>query len=784
MDNKMIKPYHYDPKKLSDEWCRKVADHVYFHGGCTNLLTGKNVKEIEEYTSGNIDMKPYMRQFKSVARKLNSINRVDSEQSRFDMEQITNAFIPLSLVTVKVNSAVHLIHKVPFDISVDALDSLADDKRERDINFLKNRDKIQAIAQDMADQLSQGDIDVGGTKNSEMEFKKVPFDLDLDDPMELKIFKDIVYKLQPEASYETILQLIYEMKKIDGVDLLNTYDTFKYGVQTNITYNTSITGIPQTDYVYPGEVYAPRSYYNDFRDTSERYRRWTPTVATLFNMFSKEMGNDESKLNEIINGTGRDNGVAGYCHANGLQPIVQSDWGSTSVELIQFFIISLDEISYLENKNGNKRFVENGTKGSKKMYGQNTYTFYWLPKTNYFFGKEKLGWAYRKQGQEAFTTFPLDIYKAQKKSAVEHCIGENKKAQIADIKLMHTIIKSAPPGKYVDLKYVRKATQSLLYEGKTQKEVTLDLLDMITEDNNFLGDSSDMDGQNEGQFKPYQEIAGGLRSEINGYLTVMQQASANISRYTGINDELAGLNNNPDLLNGARKLNITYGMNAINYAYVARLVQFRNVFEITAWYVKDAIEKGGIHKKTIESLIGQDRTKKIKDVGSIKDHTFYVRINLGMREQEKQDLQNSLQIMEQRGQISRMHRFIIDQTDNLKEASLLLAAIENKFKKEQEAQQQQKFAQSQQLQQQRNEGIIGAEQAKAEGKDKNVYVQGDVASKLMELGSQLSLSEEQMRAVVKQRLQGERLNANFIKQDKSQQAKKEEMLMEQTRPLV
>ncbi len=782
MNNRMIKPYHYDKKKLTDEWCRKVADHVYFHSGCTNLLSYKNTTEIEQYFSGNIDMKPFMRQFKSVKRKLDKINIKNSNNSmqeldNVNLDNINNAFIPLSLITVKVNSAAHLIHKVGFDISVEALDSLADEKRDRDINLLKNRDKIQAIAQDMADQLSQGDIDVGGTENSSMEFKKIPFDLDLDDPMELKIFKDIVYKLQPEASYETILKLIYDIKKIEGVDLLNVYDTLKYGVQTNITYNTSITGIPQTDYVYPGEVYAPKSHYNDFRDTSERYRKWAPTVSIIFNMFSNELGKKEN-LNDIINGDD------GYCKMNGLEKIKEEDWGSTSVEMIQFFVISIDEISYLENKNGNKRFVDNETEGSKKMYGQNTYTWFWLPKTNHFFGKEKLGWAYRKQGQEAFSVFPLDIYKSQKKSAVEHCIGENKKAQIADIKLMHTIIKSAPPGKYVDAKYVRKATQTLLFEGKTQAEVTLDLLDMIVEDNIMLGDSEGMDGQNEGQFKPFQEIPGGLRSEINGYLTVMQQASANISRYTGINDELAGLNNNPDTLNGARKMNITYGMNAINYAYVARLTQFRNVFGIHAWYVKDAIEKGGIHKKTIEGLIGQDRTKKIADIGNIKDHTFYVRVNLGMREQEQQELQQSINIMEQRGQLSRMQRFIIDQTDNLKEASLLLAAIEHKFKQKEEAKLQEQFAQSQQLQQQRNEGIQGAEQVKAEGKDKNVYVQGDVAAKLMELGSQLSLTEKQMEAVVKQRLQGERLNAGAIKQDRNIQTKKEQFAAQQMAPLV
>lgn len=780
MNNKMIKSYHYDQNKLTDEWCRKVADHVYFHGGCTNLLHSKNITEIEQYSTGNIDMRPYMRQFKSINRKVNKLGKANNgmqETNKQEMDKINNSFIPLSLITVKLNSATHLIHKVPFDISVEALDSLADEKRERDINFLKNRDKIQAIAQDMSDQLSQGDIDVGGTENSSMEFKKIPFDLDLDDPMELKIFKDIVYKLQPEASYETILQLIYDIKKIEGVDLLNVYDTFKYGVQTNITYNTSITGIPQTDYVYPGEVYAPKSNYNDFRDTSERYRKWAPTVSTLFNMFSNDLG-QESKLNDMINGDG------GYCKANGLEPIRNSDWNSTSVELIQFFIISIDEISYMENKNGNKRFVDNNTPGSKKMYGQNTYTFYWLPKTNYFFSKEKLGWAYRKQGQEAFVNFPLDIYKSQKKSAVENCIGENKKAQIADIKLMFTILKSGPPGKYFDIKYIRKATESLLFEGKTQAEVMMDLIDVMVEDNTMIGDSEGMDGQNEGQFKPFQEIPGGLKSEINGYLSVMQQASANISRYTGINDELAGLSSNPDLLNGARKMNISYGMNAINYAYVARLVQYRNVFEIHSWYVKDAIEKGGIHRKTIESMIGQDRTKKIADIGTIKDHTFFLRVNLGMRQEEQHDLQQSLAIMEQKGQLSRMQRFIIDQTQNLKEASLLLASIEEKIKKKEEEKAQQGFAQAQQLQQQRNEGLQAAEQAKAEGKDKNVYVQGDVASKLMELGNQLNLSEKQMEAVIKQKLQGERLNAGAVKQDRNIQTKKEQFEAQQMAPLV
>lgn len=778
--NKFIKSFHFATDKLSDDWCKIVADQIYYHGGCVNLLQGKNVNEIEQYASGDIDMKPFIRQFKSYKRKYDTFKKDPSFEGLAKMEEVFNAFPPLPLIPVKLNSAVHLIFKVPFDIQVTATDTLADEKREKDVEFLKQRQKIQNIAQDLADQLSQGEVDVGGTKNSSQEFKKVPLDLDLNDPAELKIFLDIIYKLQPEAAYETILQLIYELKKISGPDLLEIQDDFKFGVRANRVVMSALTGVPDVEYLYPGQCFAPKSLYPDFRDNSERYIQHFPTIAELQNMFGEEL-KDEKIMNNILNAPKVD---GGYFSCNGLQQVSSGNWGQTQVELLEIQVISMDGVHVAENKSGNKRFVQQPAEGGSSIFGQNTYVFYWLPKTKHFFGKEKLGWAYRKQGQEAFTRFPTSFYKSQKKSAVEHCVGENKKAIVASIKLHQEILQAAGPGKFIDLKFIRKATEGLLFDGKTQEEVQKDLLDLVMERNVMIGDSQGMNGINEGQMQPVRDIAGGLGNNINSYILQMQQASANISRWTGINDELAGLNSNPNTLNGARKLSITYGMNAINYAYEARLTQYRNVFEIIAWHIKDSIEKGGAARKAIEGLIGKVRTEAIDNIGTLKDHSFFIKVNMGMRQQEQQELTQSINIMETKGQLKRIERFIIDQTSNMKEANLLLAVIEHKYELKQAAAEEKRFQQQQALMQQKNEGMVQVQATSNDGKKDLTYTQGDVAAKLMQLGSQLRLSEKQIEDSVKRALQTDRLNAALIKENQRHETKIQEAQMEQVAPLI
>ena len=214
--------------------------------------------------------------------------------------------------------------KRELDITVKAMDSLAEEKIKKDIDFLKNSEKIRAIKQELADELGQGDIEPEFTKNSSMSFSKVPLNLDLNDPAELNIFKNIVYKFLPEASFENILDIITKLKKVEEVERLLTSDQLKYGVSVVRTFEGEITGISEVQRVHPSYVFTPRSEYNDFRDIHYLYAQHNPTVNEFFNEFGSEI-KDTDKLYEIINGEG------GYCECNNIYSIPRDNWNTSTV---------------------------------------------------------------------------------------------------------------------------------------------------------------------------------------------------------------------------------------------------------------------------------------------------------------------------------------------------------------------------------------------------------------------------------------------------------------------
>jgi hypothetical protein len=678
----------------------------------------------------------------------------------------------------KINSAVHQVHKRGFDIQVKAIDNKAQDKIDSDLDFLKNRDVIQSISQDLSDQLSQGNVDVGGTKNTSIEYREAPFGLDLNDDADKKIMKDIVFKLKPEVAFENAIKNSYIINKVDGIDLLETRDTIYYGIQSHNVYVSGITCLPQVEYLYPGSLCLPNSLYPDFRDAPYGYIVHYFTIDELHNRFWRDFNGID--IDVIINGTtSSDGGLKGYVQGNSIQGRIPfSDFKKRTVEVLEIQIKSLDGIGIATDEDGNKRFVDDDT--DEMIWGQNTYCFYWLKNTEYFFGKDKLGYGRRTHGREAFTNFSWDVYKSQELSPVELCIGENRLAQMAYIKLCRAIIMAAPSGKYIDMKFINNAVEGLLFDGKKQEEVAKDLLNMASENNIFIGNSAGMDGKNDGQFKPVIDVPGGLKDEVNGYLLVISQAIQNISRFTGINDEISGMNNNPDTLNFARKLNIAQGINAINYANVARESNFRSLFHTIAWHIQDAVEKGGVHKKAVEELIGKDRANNIDDLGTIKDHQFYFNVSLGMSQEELQQLNLSIQTMEQKGQLTRLERFIIDSTSTIKEAHLLLAAIEEKANRKQDAIRQEQMQYGQQIEQQKGQNLAQVEQVKTQGKKEELYTQGEVAAKLMNLGHELGLSDKQMELMVKRQLQNDRLKAGFTKNERSIQAKKEQEQAKET----
>lgn len=757
MANIFIPSFHYlspAEKITGSKFPLAVINFYYYNTQNYNLLENKKILEIEQYSSGEYDLKPFVKMFRSEEKRLkNNVNPNHIENSRTAIG-VDYSCIPL--LGDKINSAVAIVQKIPIEISCQATDALAIEKKQSDVNFLKNKPAVESDIQDVADRLNLGKVDLGSTKNSAVEFSDTPFGLDLNNPDELSIFVNLIYSLKIETAFETILEHFKELKNINLIKLLEIKDQFKFGVSVNEAYQNSLTGLPDVGYIYPAEMRVPYSNLPDYSDNTHRIRDSRLTPLELFDRFGSEIGSEQD-LDELINAA-----KWGYCACNGLDRVQPNNFDTFRVNLKYVEVKTIDWIGVQQKKKSRfKSFTTDPSKATEKIWAQNTYGFWWLQNTDKTFGMHILPYSQRTKGKETFQNFSTNIYKSQERSAVELSIGENKKAQIADIKLQHAIIKSKPAGMYIDIRFLRGALEGLKDEVN---EWTMDrLLTLAIEQNVVLGDTEGFEGKNDGQFKAVQELPGGLRSEIVGYMNIIAAANINISRITGVNQQLTGASANEDGLVGLQKLLINASINALHYCNEAIEYQYQHLFSILANCIKQAIEGGGKPKEAIIRVIGSKKVNIIDGLNDTSLHDIGVTIRIKQREEERQLFRNEMERLKQLGVISAADEFLINDITNPKDAFAVLAVKEQQFKKKQDQIRQENFANQQQAIQQQGQNQLQAVNAEVDGNIKEIYAKGHATAQITQLAGQLQMNALQLEGLLKRQLQTDRNKAQTQK---------------------
>lgn len=758
MSYSFIPSFHYQTpqsKMEGNSWAMQVVNFYWYNTQNFSLLEGKDVNEIEGYASGEYSLTKFKKIFKSEQKRLLQNANPNTLENRRTAIGIDYRCYPL--IPEKLNSAVAIIQKIPIEISCVATDALAIEKKQRDVNFLKNKPVVEADLQEVADRLSLGKVDLGTTKNSSIEFSDSPFGLDLTNPDELDIFVNLIYSLKIETAFETILEYYKELKKINNIKLLEIKDQFKYGVSVHRAFQNNMTGLPDVSYVYPGDVITPYSNLPDYSDVTHIVIPERITPLQLFDYFASEIKTEE-QLEQIITAA-----KWGYCACNQINPVKRDQFDTFKINLKYVEVKTVDYIGIkkVNKKSKFKTFTTDPAQSTEKIWAQNTYGFWWLQNTDQIFGLYKLPYSQRSKGKESYQNFSIDIYKSQERSAVEQAIGENEKAQIADIKLQHTVIMSKPDGGYFDIKYLRGALDSL-------KEETNDwsmerLLNLVWEQNIMLGDTSDFDGSNEGQFKPFIPMDGGLKASIIGYMNIIAAANINISRITGVNQQLTGASANEEGLVGLQKLLINASINALHYCNEAIKHQYQNLFSIWGNIIQQAIEGGGEPKKAIQNIIGAKKVSIIDGLDDAPLHDIGIFIKIDQREEERFAFRNELNRQKQIGVISAADEFLIDSIQNPKDKWAVMAVKEQQWRKRQDAIRQEQIAAQQDMIAKQGENAVAVQNAETEGNLKEVYAKGDVNAKITTLAAQLGMNEIQLQGLLKKDEQTQRNKAQTDK---------------------
>jgi len=758
-----IPSYHlvFGPgQKNTADWCMQAVNYCYFNNRNYNLLCDKNIVDIEGFANGTFSLDFAKKIFKSEAKKLREVQR--NNPNFLDTDTAIGAeFTRIDLLSEKLHSAIEIIDKIPVEVSCVASDPLAVEKKQSDVNFLKNKPAVEEELQVVADRMNLGKVDLGSTKNSSVEFSDSPFGLDLTNPEELDIFVNLIYSLKVETSFETILQYFYKLKNILNIKLLEIKDQFKYAVSVHEAFQNDLTGLPDAAYVYPGDMEVPYSRLPDFSDNSHRIRYASLTPLQLFDRFGSEIGSEDD-LYYIINASKTD---GGYCACNGgmANSIPYSNFDTYKCQLKYIEVKTVDWIGVkkVNKKSKYKTFTDDPAQATEKIWVQNTIGFWWLVNTKRVYGIHKLPFSKRTKGKESYQNFSTNIYKSDEKSAVENSIGECKKAQIADIKLQHTIIKSKPDGVYIDLKYLRGALEGLKDESDTWNMNRL--LTLAIEQNVVLGDTEGFDGKNEGQFKAVQDLPGGLRASIVGYMNVIAAANINISRITGINQQLTGQSANEEGLVGVQKLLINAGINALKYVNNAIEFQYESLLSIWANIIQQAVEEGGKTKEAIKNVIGAKKVNIIDGLDDIALHDIGIFVSIKQREEERQLFKNKLTALELAGVLTASDSFMVNNITNPKDQWAFIAVKEQQYRKREDVIRQQNYENAQNMVKMQGENTIAAKNADTEGKLKNTYAKGEVEAQVTTLAGQLGLSKLQMEGLIKKDLQRERNKGNVDK---------------------
>lgn len=752
--------------KLKPEWWHQAMAMNWFHGNCRGLLDHKDITAINGYAVGDYSMKPFKLMFKSERKALMAAAQNNPDHFLHNPDMPMDGFVQTPLINVKLNSARALVGKINLDVEVKAQDQLAIRKKEEDIAFIRNKPKLESELNGIAEQMGIGKVELGTTENSAERYSDSPYGLDLNEPDELTVFDNLLYNLAVEAGLQSALEGFSEIKNLKQIKDLEIRDQFYYGVSAHFAFESAITGLPDAEYCYPGDIRSPYSNLPDYNDASCRFFEKRVTILELLN-YSTDIC--EADLDTIIN-----NSDTGYCACNGMKSTIPyNDFGWRKADLVLCMIKSVDFVGIAPlNKKSRFTYVvtdpEEAEKCTTKIYGQNTYYAWWLKNTKYYFGIDKLGFAHREKGQESYQSFPINIYKSQEKSAVELSIGENKKAQIADIKMQHAIIMSLPAGRYIDLKFLRGALSGLTDDGN--KWTMNDLLTLALEKNTLIGDTQEFDDtKNGGQFKPIIDIPGGLKTEIIGYMQVIADANAKISMYTGINENLIGQKTEELVRNNQAAINA--GLTALQYVQDAIAAQYQKLFSNWANVIRACIERGGKSKEAIVNMIGSKQVNLIDSLEDLPLHTMGIKVALLQDQNWEARFNAELNKNSIQGVIDTVDVYMLEGITSPKQRFGLLAVKIKQWKKREERRRQEDFANQQAMLQQQGENVQAAVQAKGAMEVEKIYKQGEVNAHILQLASQLGIQASQMDFLGKKALQQDRGNDQLDKSIKTLETK-------------
>jgi len=282
-----------------------------------------------------------------------------------------------------------------------------------------------------------------------------------------------------------------------------------------------------------------------------------------------------------------------------------------------------------------------------------------------------------------------DLYKGRITSLVERMISFADMIQLTSLKLQQVLSRMVPDGVYLDVDGLAEVDL-----GSGTSYNPKEALNMYFQTGSIVGRSMTQDGDmNPGKI-PIQELnSNNGMAKIQSLIQTYQYYLQMIRDVTGLNEARDGSNPDKDALLGLQKLAVAQSNVATRHILDAGLYLTLRACENISLRIADSLE----FALTNEALVNSISLYNVATLEEIKElhlYDFGIFLELEPDEEEKQVLEQNIQIAMQQGGINLEDAIDIRQINNLKLANQLLK-LKRKQKAKQDQQQQEKMMQMQ-----------------------------------------------------------------------------------------
>ena len=305
-------------------------------------------------------------------------------------------------------------------------------------------------------------------------------------------------------------------------------------------------------------------------------------------------------------------------------------------------------------------------------------------------------------------------YNGKIESTVSRITGFADMIQLTHLKLQQVLSRMVPDGIYLDADGLAEIDL-----GNGTNYYPQEALNMFFQTGSIIGRSMTADGDGNPGRMPIQEIASGsggqkMGSLIQTYNYYMQM----IRDATGLNEARDGSSPDKNALVGIQKIAAANSNTATRHILQAGLFLTQEVAESLVLRISDILEYSPTAKAFIQQ-IGSHNVATLKEMKDLHLYDFGIHIELTPDEEEKQMLENNIQMALQKGIIELEDAIDIREIKSLKLANQLLKLRrKKKMEKDQQMQQQNMEKQSQtnqQAAQAKAQSDMQANQAKMQG---------------------------------------------------------------------